>query len=411
MSRFLFVVPPLAGHVNPTVSVGRELARRGHEVAWAGLPGAVDALLPPGADFLPAGSPEALGHVDDLRRRSQGLRAAAAFKFLWENVLLPLAYAMVDGVDEVVATWGPDVVVADQQTLAGAAVATRRGLPWATSATTSAELVDVLAGLPLAERWVDEQVARFMADAGVPEHLRSAHRLRRSDHLVLVFSSRRLVGEHLAFPDHFAFVGPAIADRPEADGDFPWAWLDAEPGPGSSRSPRVLVSLGTVNAQAGERFYGVVAEALSELPDVRAVLVAPPGAVLDPPANLLVRERVPQLALLPHLDAVVSHGGHNTVCETLAHGLPLVVAPIRDDQPVVADQVVRAGAGLRVRFGRVRAPELRAAVRSVLDEPAYRAAAGSVRQSFEAAGGAPAAARRLESLCVPAPVPVPGPAG
>ena len=38
MSRFLFVVPPMAGHVNPTLPVGRELAARGHDVAWAGPP-------------------------------------------------------------------------------------------------------------------------------------------------------------------------------------------------------------------------------------------------------------------------------------------------------------------------------------------------------------------------------------
>ena len=31
MSRFLFVVPPLTGHVNPTIPVGRELAGRGHD--------------------------------------------------------------------------------------------------------------------------------------------------------------------------------------------------------------------------------------------------------------------------------------------------------------------------------------------------------------------------------------------
>jgi UDP:flavonoid glycosyltransferase YjiC (YdhE family) len=89
------------------------------------------------------------------------------------------------------------------------------------------------------------------------------------------------------------------------------------------------------------------------------------------------------------------------VCETLAHGLPLVLAPIRDDQPVVADQVVRAGAGVRVRFGRVGPGELRAAVRQVLDEPLFRAAAGDIRRSFEAAGGASAAATQLEALlCV-----------
>ena len=395
MSRFLFVVPPLSGHVNPTVSVGRELARRGHDVAWAGLPGAVHSLLPPDATFLAAGSSEAMGHVAELRRRSTGLRAAAAFKFLWENVLLPLAYAMVDGVDAAVADWDPDVVVTDQQTLAGAAVARRRGLPWATSATTSAEFVDVLAGLPLAERWVDEQVARFQDDIGMPEALRSNHDLRFSEHLVLVFSSRHLVGGDHCFPDHYAFVGPSISDRPEPD-DFPWGWLDPE-------IPHVLVSLGTVNTDAGERFFGVAADALAG-EALQAVFVTPPGMAarlhgLSAAPNLLVRERVPQLSLLPCLDAVVCHGGHNTVCEALAHGLPLVVAPIRDDQPVVADQVVRAGAGIRVRFGRVRAPELRKSVRSVLDEPAYRAAAGTVRHSFEAAGGAPVAALRLESLC------------
>lgn len=391
MSRFLFVVPPLSGHVNPTVSVGRELVRRGHDVAWTGLPGAVDPLLPPGALFLPAGSPEAMGHVDDLRQRSQGLRAAAAFKFLWENVLLPLGRAMVDGVDEVVERWCPDVLVVDQQTLAGAVVARRRGLRWATSATTSAELVDALAGLPRAEQWVEEQLEAFQAEVGVPPEQRSNHGVRFSPHLVLVFSSRRLVGEERPFPGHYSFVGPSISDRPELD-DFPWGWLDPD-------RPHVLVSLGTVNTEAGDRFYQVAAEALGG-EDLQAVFVAPPDRLRVAP-NILVRERVPQLALLPHLRAVVCHGGHNTTCEALAHGLPLVVAPIRDDQPVVADQVVRAGAGVRVRFGRVLAPELRRAVRSVLDEPAYRAAADEVRQSFLAAGGALAAAVRLESLCAP----------
>jgi MGT family glycosyltransferase len=389
MARFLFVVPPLSGHVNPTVSLGGELRRRGHEVAWTGLPGAVDPLLPADATFLPAGSPQAAGYVDDLRERSRGLRRAAAFKFLWENVLLPLGYAMAEGVDEVVEAWQPDVLVADQQTLAGGAVACRRRLRWATSATTSAELVDALAGLPRAEQWVDDQVSAFQQAIGMPEGLASNHDLRFSEHLVLVFSSRRLVGEHRSFPATYAFVGPSISDRPEPH-DFPNDWLDPA-------LPHVLVSLGTVNDQAGERFFAVAAEALAGEP-LQAVFVAPPGLVAEAP-NILVRERVPQLALLPHLDAVVSHGGHNTVCETLAHGLPLVVAPIRDDQPIVAEQVVQAGAGVRVQFGRVRPVDLRQAVRTVLDEPAYRAAAGDIRESFEAAGGAPAAASRLESLC------------
>jgi MGT family glycosyltransferase len=111
-----------------------------------------------------------------------------------------------------------------------------------------------------------------------------------------------------------------------------------------------------------------------------------------------VRSYVPQLALLGVVDAVVTHGGHNTTCEALAHGLPLVLAPIRDDQPIVADQVVRAGAGVRVKFGRVRAEQLGAAVDAVLDDPSYRAGAECVQQSFAEAGGAVTAADYLEKL-------------
>jgi UDP:flavonoid glycosyltransferase YjiC (YdhE family) len=111
---------------------------------------------------------------------------------------------------------------------------------------------------------------------------------------------------------------------------------------------------------------------------------------------------VPQLELLPQLDAVICHAGHNTTCEALAHRVPLVVAPIRDDQPAVASQVTAAGAGIRVKFGRVNAPELREAIVTVLSDPTYRDAAAVIADSFDAAGGAKAAADRLEMLLLTA---------
>jgi MGT family glycosyltransferase len=406
MARFLFVVPPLAGHVNPTISTGRELAGRGHEVAWAGVPGATEALLPDDSGFFPVGDGAVAETADRLRERAQGLRHAAALKFLWEQVLVPLGHAMAGDLDALVPRWQPDVVIADQQALAGAAVARKRSLRWATSATTTAELVDPLAALPRAEQWVNDQLAAFQAAVGTGpagEAAAADGDLRFSEHLVLVFSTPELVGEQHRFPPHYAFVGPSITDRPDPE-PFLWDWLDPD-------RPHVLVSLGTVNTEAGRRFLAMAAEALAGEP-VQAILVAPPDTVEPgaPGDDLLVRQRVPQLTLLPRLDAVVSHAGHNTVCETLAHGLPLVLAPIRDDQPIIADQVVRAGAGIRVRFGRARPADIRAAVRAVLDEPSYRQGAAAIRRSFQSAGGASAAASRLEALAV-APGPVPAGAG
>ncbi|MCW2914367.1 MAG: glycosyl transferase [Actinomycetia bacterium] len=380
--RFLFVVPPLNGHVNPTVALGAELTLRGHQVAWAGHPGTVAPLLEPGARLFPT---EDEGFtLDQAREAWLKLRGLTALRFMWEDFIVPLGHSMVPAVEAAVEEFRPDVIVSDQQTPAGAVVARRRGLPWATSATTSAEFVQPPSGLPKVDEWVTSQLAEFQRAHGLTDPMD----LRFSDHLVLAFSTAALIGDTERFPDHFAFVGPMPSRR--AVTDFPWEWLEAP-------VPHVLVSLGTVSGPVGERFFRIAAEVVREL-DVRAVFVSPPGGSGAPPPNVLVRDHVPQSALLPHLAAVVTHGGHNTVCETLAHGLPLVVAPIRDDQPVIARQVAAAGAGITVRFSRVRVDELREALTAVLSDEAYRSAARRVQSSFAAAGGAVEAADRLEKL-------------
>jgi len=402
VSRFLFVVPPLAGHVNPTVAVGRELERRGHTVAWAGHPEAVGALLPgpPAAPcrLLPAGTGLSTADLEAMRARWLGLRGFAALKALWEEVLLPIGAAMRDGVEAAVDGFGPDVVVADQQAIAGAAVAWRRGLPWATSASTFSELARPYAAMPAVEGWVTQQLRDFAVGSGIGAAEAGRGDLRFSDRLVLVFTTPELAGP-IEVPCSPVFVGPAIGERP-AQPDFPWDWLDA-PGAGERRS-RVLVSLGTHNGEAGDRFYRVLLDAVAtKATSLQLILVAPAGvraALGELPRNVLAAERVPQLALLDHVDAVVTHGGLGTVSEALSAGRPLVVAPIRDDQPLIAERVESLGAGVRVRFGRVRPGDLSSALESVLTDPAFAAAAAGVGASLAAAGGAPAAADQLEKL-------------
>jgi MGT family glycosyltransferase len=391
VADFLVVVPPLTGHTNPTVAVGSRLVERGHRVAWCGYEAVLTPLLPAGATVIPVADELPPELLDAVEHEAPGLRGAAALKFLFERFLVPLAHAMVDGVDAAVRSFAPDVLIVDQQALAGAIVACRRQLPWATSATTSAELIDPFTLMPKLGEWRDALLVQLQRDHGLAAADGDAAAIRVSDDLVIGFTTRALVGPDHEFPRHFVLVGPAIGGRP-ARVEFPFEWLDPE-------QRHVLVSLGTVNDVAGARFFGEALDAFGDRPG-QAVLVAPPSLFDDRPVphNVLVRERVPQLDLLPHVDVVVSHGGHNTVCETLAHGLPLVVAPIRDDQPIVADQVERAGAGIRVKFGRVRAPELAAAVDRVVDEPSFRTAAARVQASFAAARGAEAAADALEQL-------------
>jgi len=380
VSRFLFVVPPLVGHINPTVGVAARLTAAGHEVGWVGPNAALAPLVGSGAAFYPTGQP-----LTDfvLAGRPPQLRGFASLKFLWEEFLVPLAEGMAPLVDAAVDEFAPDALLVDQQAMAGALVAERRDIPWTTSATTSAELVQPLSEMPKVAAWLDGLLAGLRRRHGSAA---ATHDLRFSPYGVLAFSTAELVGP---VDGNIVFVGPSIDERPD-DTPFPWSSLDGR--------PVVLVTLGTANADAGGPFLAAAVEALSGLSDLtQGVVVDPTGALCSKDGVLVVRH-VPQLALLPRCAAVVCHGGHNTVCEALSHGVPLVVAPIRDDQPIVAQQVVDAGAGLRLRFARASAEQVGAAIDTILADPAYREAARRIQQSFRTAGGAEAAAEHLQGI-------------
>lgn len=383
MARYLFVVPPLTGHINPTVSIAAALERRGHEVAWVAHPGASRPLLPEGARIFALDDRIPTELRDEMAARGRANRGLAAFKFLWEEFFLPLAHAMLPGVEEAVRAYDPALLIVDQQAMAGGLAARRLGRRYATLASTSAGVTSWLAELPLVHEWLAERQAELQREVG----LEPVPTPDRSPDLVIICSAEALAGADVEWPAHYRFIGPSIAARNDTT-PFPWERLDAS-------QHGILVSLGTVNADRGEKFYRAAVEALADMP-VQAIFAAPPELVGPVPERFIVQPWVPQLDLLPRLSAVIGHGGHNTTVEALSFGLPLVLAPIRDDQPVVARQVEVAGAGLRVRFGRVDAPTLKSAVTAVLNEPSYRESAAAIRAAFARAGGPEAAADALE---------------
>ena len=378
VSRFLIVSLPLAGHANPAMAVADALRARGHEVAWCGSKAYFGPLLGPDAVLFPTGT---------RLFRDQAGHGIAALKSLWQQYVIPMGRFMLPAVNRAIVDYQPDVVLVDQHALAGALAAHRHGLPWATLITGAMELTHPLAALPRVDAWIRAQLASFCRDVAGDVASDGLDPLF-SPYLVIALTTSALTGEQ-PFPDHFALVGPAMLDRP---GTFAWDRLDPA-------RRKVLISVGTVVTGLAADFYQRAAAAVAPLSAaVQAIIVGPPELVPDPPGNVLVASSVPMLALLPRLDAVISHGGMNTVSETLAHGLPLIIAPIKNDQPVVASQVARAGAGIRVPFSRVRPAQLREALITILDDPSYRQAAERIRGSFTAAGGAPAAAVRLECL-------------
>jgi UDP:flavonoid glycosyltransferase YjiC (YdhE family) len=105
-------------------------------------------------------------------------------------------------------------------------------------------------------------------------------------------------------------------------------------------------------------------------------------------ANMVGAEFLPQPAILPQVDLVITHGGNNTVTESIHFGKPIVVLPLFWDQYDNAQRVEEVGFGVRLPTYEFEDGQLHGAIegllatdRSRLDTAAARlqAAPGTIR--------------------------------
>ncbi len=380
--RFLFVAPPFAAHVNPLVSISSELLARGQKVGWVTYD-LMRPLLPEGAEYYRVEDDDNYWRMQESTRAHSTRFLAEGLVFFFRDIVLPLTQSMSGATESAVTAFRPDVMVVDQHALAGALIARKLSLTWATSAPSAQLLTNALDEFKSGRDWLIDVFATLQKDAG----LEPVTWPDRSPYLILVYTTRALVGEGLEVPPHYRLVGPATQHRKDNE---PFPWQDLHQG------PNLLVSLGTLFQNQGARFFNVLVEALADQP-VQVIVSTPPELIPSPPPNFIVRRSVPLSELWLRIDALLCHAG-TIVNEGLAQGIPAVVAPIAMEQSIFAQQVVDAGAGVRIRFGRVGPRELRRAVFEVLDNPAYRQAASVIRDSFAAAGGTSAAADALMAL-------------
>lgn len=261
------------------------------------------------------------------------------------------------------------------------------GIPYVSSASTPVEFSDALDGLPKVREWVWDRLAALRSRFGDPS---AHHDPRFSPHLIILYSTPALTGKLASTPRTLRFVGPVLS--PRCGPEFPWGRIDPA-------RRLILVSLGTTNIADSTRFLHECASAVRARPEIlQAVIADPSGTLPSKNDNVLIAPTIPQLPLLRCAAATICHAGHGTVTESLWYAVPLVVAPARDDQPVIAAQVMESGAGIRIRFGRADEKRIGAALDVVLDDPTYRGAATMVSESFRCAGGALKAADDVEAL-------------
>jgi MGT family glycosyltransferase len=114
--------------------------------------------------------------------------------------------------------------------------------------------------------------------------------------------------------------------------------------------------------------------------------------------NISVEQWVSHTDLLPKTAVMVTTGGAGSVLAALCAGVPLVLVPTEWDKQEIAQRVVEAGAGIRLAPRLCTPARLRAAVRTVLDDPSFRDNAQRLAKGFASAGGQNLAAELLIAL-------------
>ena len=161
--------------------------------------------------------------------------------------------------------------------------------------------------------------------------------------------------------------------------------------------PIVYLSLGSLASGDVELMQGLI-DSLAETPYRVVVSMGPQHEELRLAPNMTGGEFLPQASILPQADVVITHGGNNTVTESLYYGKPMVVLPVFWDQYDNAQRIHETGFGIRLDTYGHEPKELPAAVdRLLADEPLkQRPAALSVR--LQAAPGTVRAADLIEKV-------------
>jgi hypothetical protein len=161
--------------------------------------------------------------------------------------------------------------------------------------------------------------------------------------------------------------------------------------------PVVYLTLGTV----GWGTVDLMRDALAGLTELPVDVLVATGSYFDPnqlgplPDSVRVERFVRQDLVLPQIDLAVHHGGSGTLLAAAGEGVPQLVMPIGADQFQNADALAASGAGLAMPQGGVTAAAVRDAVRQLMDDPSYRAAANRIRGEILAL---PTPAERIDDL-------------
>ena len=416
----MYPEPGAWGPTNNLVAIGQVLRNRGHRVVFVveesfrtelEARGFEEALMRTSA---PPAQEEAVGEAwsEFIRVTAPEFRKPTIEQL--ETVIQPIWAELVSAAeyshDRLMSIWNdvsPDIIVSDNVT--GFPAVTLAGVPWVRMVSASPlelpdqDLPPVFSGYPTNDRtgWLDfsaeyrrlhdpliERLSEFNQNCGAAPlppgqfQYESPWSNMYAYPLELDYLRASPLGDTWSRLDSSVRVADApfdIAERVGTEGSLIYLSLG---------------SLGSVDVALMQRLI----DTLSETSHRVIVSMGPLHGQIRLAPNMYGEAFLPQTAILPHCDLLITHGGNNTLGEAFTFGLPAIVLPLFWDQYDNAQRVHELGFGVRLDTYAFDPDHLRTTIDDLLADASLRARMKQIASRVSGTNGQITAADTIERI-------------
>jgi UDP:flavonoid glycosyltransferase YjiC (YdhE family) len=400
--RFALAIHGSRGDVEPCAALGRELQRRGHDVAMAVPPNLVEFVESTGLDAVAYGPDSQELIDDDFVRNYWKMRPLNFVRAFQEYV--SRGWAEMNTTLTSLANDADLVLTGTIYQGVAANVAEYHDIPLAAlhffPSRVNGRLVSV-APPPLVRSviagvwWLYWRMTKDADDAqrralGLPRASTSLSQrlLDRGTLEIQAYDELCFPGLADEWGGRWPFVGALTLELPTPADDDVVSWI-------SAGRPPIYFGFGSMPVRSAADTVAMIGAACAEL-GVRALICSGWADFDGIPQtdDVKVVRSVSHAAVFPLCRAVVHHGGAGTTAAGLRAGVPTLILWVTSDQPVWAAQIRRLKVGTGRRFSSVSTKSLVTDLRRILD-PACAARARALAGRMTTAGASVAAAADL----------------
>ncbi|WP_343577283.1 glycosyltransferase [Mycobacterium sp.] len=404
------------GEVEPYVTVGRELVRRGHEVHMA--------VAPEMVDFVESAGPAAVGYGPDLKVILDPHRDFWMYFFgspwklralsnMWREVQEPLTQcreevsktltSLAEGADLLLTGMNYEDTAANVAEHCNIPLATLHIFPWRANGRLLPFVPAPLGRAAMKTlEWLSWRGGKKIEDAqrrglGLPKATspwtqRVAERGSLEIQAYDEVCYPGLAAEWAKWHGQRPFVGALTMELPTDTDDEVASWIAAG-------KPPICFGFGSVGVESATDTLNMISTACAQL-DERALICAA-GTKFDnvsPSEHVKVVGVMNYAAALPACRAFVHHGGAGTTNAGLRAGLPTLILWTLPDQAAWGARIKRLKVGAGRRFSATTEKSLIADLRTVLDPQCLTRARALAAQMTRPADSVAAAADLVESF-------------